>query len=69
MTAAVVGVILNLAVWFGIHVMFPSSHVDWPAAIVCTIAFFGVVRWKWDILPIIIGSEVARLIFKVAITH
>ena len=34
MTAAVVGVILNLAVWFGVHVIFPATgHVDWFAFI------------------------------------
>jgi chromate transporter len=66
-TAAVVGVILNLAVWFGIHVMLPSSHIDWFAVIVCAIAFIGMVRWKWDIVPVIVGSGLAGLVFKIAI--
>src|SRR4029453_13643099 len=35
-TAAVVGVILNLAVWFGLHVIFPpNGKVDWFALVVC----------------------------------
>ena len=34
-TAAVVGVILNLAVWFGLHVLFPAKNtVDWFAVVV-----------------------------------
>ena len=49
-TAAVVGVVLNLAVWFGLHVIFPSpGTVDWFAILVGLVAFTGMVRWKWDI--------------------
>ena len=64
-TAAVVGVVLNLAVWFGLHVIFLSHNVvDWFAVIVCTSAFAGMVRWKWDIVPVVLGAGVAGLIFK-----
>jgi chromate transporter len=64
-TAAVVGVILNLAVWFGIHVMFPAGHIDWFAALVCVVAFLGLLRWKWQIVPVILGSGIAGLLFQV----
>ena len=64
-TAAVVGVILNLAVWFGLHVIFPSTRqVDWFAVIVCAVAFIGMLRWKWNIIPVVLGSGLAGLIFK-----
>lgn len=64
-TAAVVGVILNLAVWFGIHVIFPATgSVDWFAVIVCVVAFVGILRWKWNIIPVILGSGLAGLLFK-----
>lgn len=64
-TAAVVGVILNLAVWFGLHVIFPSTRqVDWFAVIVCAVAFVGMFRWKWNIIPVVLGSGLAGLIFK-----
>jgi chromate transporter len=67
-TAAVVGVILNLAVWFGLHVIFPSTRqVDWFAVIVCAIAFIGMLRWKWNIIPVVLGSGLAGLIFKVLV--
>src|SRR5881398_3676695 len=50
-TAAVVGVILNLAVWFGLHVIFPpGGNVDWFAIAVCAIAFVGMLRWRWNIV-------------------
>src|SRR6185503_11020687 len=46
-TAAVVGVILNLAVWFGLRVLFPAAGgVDWFAAAMAAVAFFGMIRWK-----------------------
>jgi chromate transporter len=64
-TAAVVGVILNLAVWFGLHVIFPSTRqVDWFAVIVCAVAFMGMLRWKWNIIPVVLGSGLSGLLFR-----
>lgn len=67
-TAAVVGVILNLAVWFGLHVIFPAAGlVDWFAAIVCAVAFVGMVRWKWDIIAVVIDSGLIALVYEFVI--
>jgi chromate transporter len=56
-TAAVVGVILNLAVWFGVHVLFPGGGpINWFGIGVCLVAFAGMVRWKWDIIPVVLGA-------------
>jgi chromate transporter len=64
-TAAVVGVILNLAFWFGLHVIFPAKGVvDWFAIFVSTVAFIGMVRWKWGIVPVVFGAGCAGLIFR-----
>jgi chromate transporter len=69
-TAAVVGVILNLAVWFGVHVIFPATgNVDWFAVVICVIAFAGILRWKWNIIPVILGSGLAGLVWKLAIAR
>jgi chromate transporter len=66
-TAAVVGVILNLAVWFGVHVIFPAAgNVDWFAFAVCAIAFVGMLRWKWNIVPVVLGSGLVGLIYTLA---
>src|SRR5246127_446988 len=63
-TAAVVGVVLNLAVWFGLHVIFPSpGTVDLFAILVGLVAFAGMVRWKWDIVPVVLTAGFAGLIF------
>jgi chromate transporter len=67
-TAAVVGVILNLAVWFGLHVIFPANgNIDWFAAIVCAVAFAGMLRWKWDIIPVVLGSGLLGLVYKLVL--
>jgi chromate transporter len=63
-TAAVVGVILNLALWFGLHVIFPrSGNIDWFAVVVCATAFIGMLRWKWDIVSVVLGGGLLGLIY------
>jgi chromate transporter len=64
-TAAIVGVVLNLAVWFGIHVLWPGGGTfDWFALCVSLVAFVGMVKWKWDIIPVVLGAGIAGLIYK-----
>src|SRR5436309_466789 len=64
-TAAVVGVILNLAVWFGLHVIFPGNgKIDWFALVLCASAFVAMLRYKTDIIPIILASGLLGLIWK-----
>ena len=63
-----VGVVLNLAVWFGLHVIFPgNSVVDWFAIVVAVGAFIGMTRWKWDIVPVVLGAGLVGLIFKMVL--
>lgn len=55
-TAAVVGVILNLAVFFAYHVLWPEGlqgRFDWPSAIIGIAAFLALWRWKIGIMPVI----------------
>ncbi|MBA2743213.1 MAG: chromate efflux transporter [Chthoniobacterales bacterium] len=62
-TAAVVGVILNLAVWFGLRVIFPAPGVtDWTAIALGLIAFGGLLKWKWDVLALVIGGGFCGLV-------
>jgi chromate transporter len=64
-TAAIVGVVLNLAVWFAMHVFFPQAGViDWFAATLSALALFGMLRWRWDIIPVVLGSGLLGLIYK-----
>jgi len=64
-TAAVVGVILNLAVWFGLHAVFPpGDRIDYFALVLSVITFIGMLKWKWAVIPAVIGSGVAGLVYK-----
>ena len=60
-TAAVVGVVLNLFVVFTRHMLFPEvgPHFDWFALAAAATAFIGMQRWKWGMIPVIIGSALA----------
>jgi chromate transporter len=62
-TAAIVGVVLNLAVWFALHVFFPASGtVDWFAILLCATAFVAMLHYKIDIIPVIIGAGILGLL-------
>src|SRR2546426_2037173 len=66
-TAAVVGVVLNLAVWFAINALFPGrAAIDWVALAISVVAFVGMLRWKWDIIPVLLGSGLLGLIYTPA---
>src|SRR5438128_5222500 len=64
-TAAIVGVVLNLAVWFALRVFFPSAGViDWFAILLCAAAFVAMLRYKVDIIPVIIGAGILGLLYN-----
>ena len=61
-TAAVVGVILNLAVWFGLHVFWPRANLtDWFAIVVSVAAFGAMQFFRVGIIPIVVASGVLGL--------
>lgn len=63
-TAAVVGVILNLAVFFAYHVLWPQgleAKFEWFAAIIGILAFIALFRFKVGIVPVIAASAVIGL--------
>jgi chromate transporter len=67
-TAAIVGVILNLAVWFGLHVFFPNAGVlDWFAVVLCAAAFVAMLRYQIDIIPVVLASGLLGLLWKTLI--
>ncbi len=62
-TAAVVGVILNLAVWFGLRVFFPATGgFDWFALAVSLIAFAGLLRCKWNVIAVVVIGGILGII-------
>ena len=64
-TAAVVGVVMNLAVWFGMHILLPKNEpFNCFAAVVGVLVFFGMWKWKWGIIPVIIGAGILGLLYN-----
>jgi chromate transporter len=70
-TAAVVGVILNLAVFFAWHVLWPEAAADaplagrfeWPALVLGAAAFIALFRYKVGIIPVIAACGAAGLAY------
>lgn len=63
-TAAVVGVVLNLALVFGSAVVLPrglAGGADWFAALISVAAFFALYRIKADVLWVIIAGGLIGL--------
>lgn len=81
-TAAVVGVILNLAVWLGLHVLFgtvteravlgmtvPVPHLatlDVSLLLLAVAAVVGIWRFRWGIVPVVLGSAMAGWLLRLA---
>jgi len=64
-TAAVVGVIFNLAMFFGRHVFLPEGlNLDIVAALIATAAFLCLWRFNLNILYIILFGGLAGMIYK-----
>ncbi len=66
-TAAVVGVILNLAVFFAYHVLWPQgfeARFEWFSALVGIAAFVVLWRFKAGIMPVIGACAVAGLFYR-----
>jgi chromate transporter len=58
-TAAVVGVILNLALFFGYHVLWPqgfSGAFDWPSAVLAVAASVALFKYKRNVIHVIAVS-------------
>ena len=63
-TAAVVGVIVNLAVFFAHHVLWPtgfSGPFEWAGALIGLGAAVALLRFKLGVIPVILGSGLAGL--------
>jgi chromate transporter len=56
----------NEVMWrFGLHVILPSANVvDWFAVVLGLAAFVAMIKWKVDIIPVVLGAGLLGLIFK-----
>lgn len=65
-TAAVVGVILNLAIFFCYHVLWPqgfAGSVDGPSACIALVAAVVLFRFRWNAIQVIFGCGVLGAIW------
>jgi len=68
-TAAVVGVILNLAVFFAWHVLWPDAtpaapfdgRFEWATLVIGIAAFVALFRYKKDVMLVLAGCGIAGL--------
>lgn len=81
-TAAVVGVVVNLALWFGLHVMFREvrsldtfgvgpdipvlTSINWQAFALSALAVFAMLRLKAGMISTLVGCAIAGLLLKLA---
>jgi chromate transporter len=81
-TAAVVGVILNLAVWFGVHVIFREtvpwqgfalrlslpvlSSLDIFATILAVTAALAIFRFRVGVLQTLLGCSIAGVVLQLS---
>lgn len=66
-TAAVVGVILNLALFFGYHVLWPQGFegsIDWISALIAVGAAIALFRYQRNVIHVIAACAVIGLIVK-----
>ena len=64
-TAAVVGVMLNLALFFAYHVWWPkglSVQPDWIAVLMTVLACLALIRFKQNVMHVILASAVLGLL-------
>ncbi|MFA7293487.1 MAG: chromate efflux transporter [Rhodocyclaceae bacterium] len=66
-TAAVVGVILNLALFFAYHVLWPqgfAGSVETPSAVIAIAAAIALFRFKRGVIEVIAAAALAGLLFS-----
>lgn len=67
-TAAVVGVILNLAIWFAWHALVPTAGTfDWFVAVLAVGSWIAMERFKIGVIPTLGACAVLGIIWKLAI--
>jgi chromate transporter len=66
-TAAVIGVILNLAVWFGYNVLLPDTKLDFFAVVMTILSLILLRKFHLPIQYLVPLGAAAGVIYKVVI--
>jgi chromate transporter len=76
-TAAVVGVIANLAAYFAYHTLWPqgiaapytasaaAAGFEWPAALIGAAALLALTRYKLNVIPVILACGLAGMALSI----
>ncbi|MDH4229431.1 MAG: chromate efflux transporter [Nitrospirota bacterium] len=68
-TAAVAGVVLNLALFFGYHVLWPRGFAaggfDWPSLAIALAAAVALLRFKRGVIEVIAACAVVGLLLNI----
>ena len=67
-TAAVVGVVLNLALFFAWHVLWPQGFdgaFEWPAAVLAVLAAVALLYWKRGVIEVLAACAGCGLLLSV----
>ena len=68
-TAAVVGAIVNLTLFFGYHVLWPAGFAgrfDWSSALIALAAAVALFRFKAKVIPVIAACALLGLLVRLA---
>ena len=65
-TAAVVGVIANLALTFAWQVFRPAGAIDGPAVLIGALALLALLRWRLGVIPVLLASGAAGALLALA---
>jgi chromate transporter len=69
-SAAVVGVMANFALWFAWHAIFPgnqAAHPDWFVVAVSLGAFVALLAWEVDVIPLIGVCAALGVVYRVVV--
>ncbi|MBR7778795.1 chromate efflux transporter [Undibacterium rugosum] len=69
-TAAVVGVILNLALFFGYHVLWPNgfgASIDWASGLIMLGAVIALFKFKCNVIHVIVACASMGFILKFSV--
>jgi chromate transporter len=63
-SAAVVGVIASLALFFGIHVFYPAGRWEWPAVAIAVAAAIALMRYQQGTIRVLLACAIAGIVLS-----
>jgi chromate transporter len=63
-SAAVVGVIASLALFFGLHVFYPAGSWEWPAVAIAAGAALALMRFKQGTIRVLLACAIAGIVLS-----